>query len=164
MANFKTPHFGVAIGIGIVSKKNDSDTDSDRDPDKTSHITCGRSYVFTWSRLIEKQGADMDEKFVYVTTSDLEEAKKIGRRLLENRLAACVNIIKSVESMFWWEGRVQEATETVLIAKSTRQRLPELIASVKKDHSYECPCIVALDIEAGNPDFLKWIADETTRS
>jgi periplasmic divalent cation tolerance protein len=106
----------------------------------------------------------METKLVYVTTSDVHEAKKIGRILVEKRLAACVNILGAIESLFWWEGAVREAVETAFIAKTTRERIPELIAAVKANHSYECPCVVTLSIEAGNPDFLKWIADETVQS
>lgn len=105
----------------------------------------------------------METKFVYVTTPDIHEAKKIGRILVGKRLAACVNILSSVESLFWWEGEIQETGETAFIAKTTRHRVPELIAAVKSNHSYECPCVVVLSIEEGNPDFLKWIADETAR-
>lgn len=105
----------------------------------------------------------METKLVYVTTSGVMEAKKIGRALVEERLAACVNILNPIESLFWWEGEVQTAQETAFIAKTTEMQAPELIAAVKKHHSYDCPCIVTLDIEAGNPDFLKWIADETSQ-
>jgi len=110
------------------------------------------------------KGNAMATKLVYVTTPSVMEAKKIGRTLVENRLAACVNILNTIESLFWWEGEVQEAREAAFIAKTTEILVPELIAAVKKHHSYDCPCIVTLDIEAGNPDFLKWIADETDRS
>jgi len=105
----------------------------------------------------------METKFIYVTTSDMHEAKKIGRLLVEKRLAACVNILSAIESLFWWEDGIQEAGEAAFIAKTTEERVPELIETVKANHSYECPCVVTLSIEAGNPDFLKWIADETAR-
>jgi periplasmic divalent cation tolerance protein len=111
-----------------------------------------------------KRGNAMETKFVYVTTSDIHEAKKIGRLLVEKRLAACINILSTIESLFWWEGRVQETGEAAFIAKTTRERVPDLIAAVKANHSYECPCVVTLSIEEGNPDFLKWIADETSPS
>jgi periplasmic divalent cation tolerance protein len=92
----------------------------------------------------------------------VKEAKKIGRVLVEKRLAACANVLSPIASLFWWEGEVQEAQEAAFIAKTTELNVPELIAVVKKHHSYDCPCIVTLDIETGNPDFLKWINDETT--
>ena len=103
----------------------------------------------------------METKLVYMTASDMTEAKKIGRVLVEKRLAACVNIFGAIQSLFWWEGGVQESNEVAFIAKTTEERVSELIETVKANHSYECPCVVTLSIEAGNPDFLKWIADET---
>jgi periplasmic divalent cation tolerance protein len=90
----------------------------------------------------------------------MDEAKKIGRMLVERRLAACVNLLDAMQSMYWWDGSVQESREAVLIAKTTRRLVSALITAVKENHSYECPCIVTLPIEAGNPAFLKWIADE----
>lgn len=106
----------------------------------------------------------MDTKLVYVTTSDISEAKTIGRMLVEKRLAACVNILGATQSLYWWEGAVQESGEVAFIAKTTAERAPELIEAVKANHSYECPCVVTLPIEAGNSDFLKWIMEETRSS
>lgn len=106
----------------------------------------------------------METRFIYITVSNMHEAKKIGRLLLEKRLAACVNILDAMQSLYWWEGTVQESREVVLIAKTTRRLVSELTTAVKENHSYECPCIVSLPIEAGNPAFLKWISDETGAS
>lgn len=106
----------------------------------------------------------METRLVYITTETMDEAKKIGRILVEKRLAACVNILDGMHSMYWWEGAVQESSEVVLIAKTTRQKVPELTTAVKAAHSYDCPCVVCLPIDSGNPDFLKWIADETNPS
>lgn len=106
----------------------------------------------------------MQTRLIYITTANMKEAREIGRLLLEKRLVACINIINAMQSMYWWEGTIQESREAVLIAKTTLQRVPALIASVKENHSYECPCIVALPIETGNPDFLKWISAETGNS
>jgi periplasmic divalent cation tolerance protein len=105
----------------------------------------------------------METRFVYITVADMNEAKKIGRMLVEKRLAACVNLLDGMQSMYWWEGTVQESREAVLIAKTTTRLVSALTAAVKENHSYECPCIVSLPIEAGNPAFLKWISDETDR-
>ncbi|MCZ6556777.1 MAG: divalent-cation tolerance protein CutA [SAR324 cluster bacterium] len=100
-------------------------------------------------------------RWVYMTTESVEEARKIGRMLVEKRLAACVNIIENMTSMFWWEGEVQDGSETVLIAKTQAERMSALVEAVKAVHSYSCPCVVALPIEEGNPDFLEWIREET---
>ena len=103
----------------------------------------------------------METRLIYITVADMQEAKKIGRMLLEKRLVACVNLLDAMQSMYWWEGTIEESRETVIIAKTTRRLVSSLIAAVKKSHSYDCPCIVSLPIEAGNPAFLKWISDET---
>lgn len=106
----------------------------------------------------------METRFIYITVADMHEAKKIGRMLVEKRLAACVNLLDAMQSMYWWEGAVQESREVVLIAKTTRRLVSALTAAVKENHSYECPCIISLPIEAGNPAFLKWISDETNQA
>lgn len=102
----------------------------------------------------------MTAKLVYMTSGDKAEARRIGRMLVDGRLAACVNIIDGMESLYRWEGAVQQDREVVLIAKTTAERLPALIEKVRALHSYECPCIVSLPIEDGNPAFLQWIASE----
>jgi len=101
--------------------------------------------------------------FIYITTKDAEEARRIGRTLVEERLAACVNILDGMNSMYWWEGKVQDEREAVLIAKTKESRAPELIARVKALHSYSCPCVVAMAVVAGNPDFLDWVERESGR-
>ena len=98
--------------------------------------------------------------FVYITTAHKDEARDIGRSLVQSRLAACVNILDHMNSMYFWQGEFQDDREAVMIAKTTEQRLPELIDFVKSHHSYECPCIVALPISDGNPAFIDWIADQ----
>ncbi len=103
----------------------------------------------------------MGLRFVYMTTGTQAEARRIGRALVEARLAACVNIIPGMNSMYWWEGELQDDNETVLIAKTREELLADLIDKVKAMHSYECPCVVALPIEAGNPAYLDWLAQET---
>ena len=98
---------------------------------------------------------------VYMTAETVEEARALGRALVEARLAACANVIPGMIPIFWWEGAVQEGSEAVLIAKTRRDLLDDLTAFVKAEHGYDCPCVVALPIEAGNPDFLDWIGSET---
>ena len=103
----------------------------------------------------------MSVLFVYVTTKDAGEARRIGRAVVEERLAACANIIPGMRSVYWWQGRLEEGREAVLILKTTDDRLETLIARVKDLHSYDCPCIEALPVVAGNPAFLDWVAQET---
>ena len=98
--------------------------------------------------------------FIYMTTRDKDEAREIGRHLVESGLAACVNILDHMNSMYIWQGEFQDDRETVMIAKTTEAKVPELISAVKARHSYECPCIVALPISDGHPDFLNWIVGQ----
>ncbi|MCZ6534101.1 MAG: divalent-cation tolerance protein CutA [SAR324 cluster bacterium] len=104
----------------------------------------------------------MECRWVYMTAETREEAEKIGKALVERRLAACVNIIGNMTSMYWWEGEVQTGSETVLIAKTVAAHVPALVEAVKAEHSYSCPCVIALPILDGNPDFLDWIRSETS--
>lgn len=102
----------------------------------------------------------MKLNLVYMTAGSKAEAKKIGQTLVESRLAACVNIIDNMNSIYRWEGQLQDDQETVMIAKTTDARVPELIEKVKSVHSYDCPCIVCIPIENGNRAFLDWIVSE----
>lgn len=106
----------------------------------------------------------MSFHFVYITTGSPEEARKIGRALIEERLAACVNIFDTMSSLYWWEGKVAEGQEAVLIAKTREDLVPAVTDRVKALHSYTCPCVVALPITQGNPDFLAWIQRETKQA
>ncbi len=99
--------------------------------------------------------------FVYVTASGADEAERIGRAVVAERLAACANVLAPVRSIYWWQGALEDSTEAALILKTTRARLPDLMARVKALHSYDCPCIEALEVTDGNPDFLAWVARET---
>lgn len=103
----------------------------------------------------------MAEMFVYMTAADKSEATEIGRTLVRERLAACVNILDNMVSLYWWEGSVQQGSEAVLIAKTTSELVEPLVERVKQLHSYQCPCVVALPIQAGNADYLAWIRAET---
>ncbi|HEX3970163.1 MAG TPA: divalent-cation tolerance protein CutA [Stellaceae bacterium] len=103
----------------------------------------------------------MPVMFVYVTATDVAEAKTLGRKLVEEQLAACANILPGATSIFRWQGKVEEAEEAVLILKTTEQKLEQLIERAKSLHSYDCPCIEALPVVEGNRDFLEWVVRET---
>lgn len=105
--------------------------------------------------------SDRDIRLIYITTDGPEEARSIGRALVEAKLAACANVLDPMTSIYWWEGAVQEGQETVLIAKTTAALVDELTEIVRALHSYDCPCIVAVPVAGGNPAFLEWIAAET---
>lgn len=102
-----------------------------------------------------------EARFVYITTKDRDEALAIGRVLVGERLAACANVTADITSVYWWEGKVEEGGEAVLVLKSRAALVPQLTARVEELHSYSCPCVVALPIDDGNPAYLDWIAAET---
>lgn len=97
---------------------------------------------------------------VYMTASSTEEAQTIAKALIDARLAACVNILGEIRSVFYWDG-VQEEREVALLAKATRADFEQLRQKVCEVHSYDCPCIVAWPITAGHEPFVKWIGEET---
>ena len=96
--------------------------------------------------------------FAYIVCKNKSEAKKIGKILLQERLAACVNIFDKMNSMYWWKGKIEEANETVLIAKTTPKLFPKLSKKVKSVHSYEVPCILQIPITDGNKEYVDWLA------
>ena len=103
----------------------------------------------------------MSALFVYVNASSPDEADRLVEAVVGARLAACANIVDGMRSVYWWEGRLERARETVVIFKTTRERYAALEAAVKAAHSYAVPCVVALPIEAGSAAYLGWIEAET---
>ncbi len=99
---------------------------------------------------------------VYVTFKDKEQARAIGRELVESRLVACANIFDHMNSIYFWENKLQDDQEAVLIAKTTEDKTAAVTQMVKARHTYECPCIVYWPIAGGNDDFLGWVAAQTT--
>ena len=97
----------------------------------------------------------------YMTAASVAEAKTIGRALVGDRLAACVNVIPGMVSVYRWEGALAEEEEVVLIAKTRADKFDALARRVAEIHPYDTPCAIRLDISAGLPQFLDWIADET---
>jgi periplasmic divalent cation tolerance protein len=109
---------------------------------------------------VKKQSAFV---VVLITAKNMQDARKISRTLLNEKLAACVNIVKGVESMFWWEGKVDQVSEALLVVKTKKSILRKLIKVVKSVHSYTVPEIIALPILDGNPDYLKWVNESVKR-
>ncbi len=97
---------------------------------------------------------------VLMTAANEDEGAKLARLLVESRLAACVSLVPQARSFFWWEGKIDEQRETVMIVKTRRHVLPQLIETVQKNHSYSKPEIIALPIIDGASSYLNWLAAE----
>lgn len=98
---------------------------------------------------------------VYVTAPDAACAKTLSRTVVEERLAACSNLLEGMHSIYHWQDKIVESTEVVCLFKTTRERSADLMARIRALHPYEVPCIVALPIQAGFTPFLEWIDTET---
>jgi len=94
---------------------------------------------------------------VYITTSGKEESKKIARVLLEEKLVACANIISNMESIYWWEGKLEEDVESILLVKTRSQLVDKVIDKVREIHSYQTPCALEIQIKKGSQDYLDWL-------
>ena len=106
----------------------------------------------------------VDEIVVLVTASSHEEAASLGRIVVEKKLAACVNVIPNVSSIFQWDGKVTQEQECLMILKSRMGIFDNLEATVKANHSYEVPEIIALPVVKGSPEYLEWIQEMTQGS
>lgn len=84
---------------------------------------------------------------IYITTSDSEEAKQIAKNLLEEKMIACANIIPVMESIYWWEGELEEDVESILLVKTSSKLVDKVIDRVKEIHSYQTPCALELQIK-----------------
>jgi periplasmic divalent cation tolerance protein len=98
-----------------------------------------------------------DRIIVLITVGGEEEAHKIAELLVNEKKAACVNIVPEIDSIFWWEGKIDSAQESLLLVKTRASLFPEIVELVKRMHSYEVPEIIALPIIAGIEDYLKWL-------
>jgi periplasmic divalent cation tolerance protein len=96
-------------------------------------------------------------RIVLVTCASMGEARRIGRSVVEKKLAACANIVAGVESIYRWKGRVERAREVLVVMKTSAGRLRKLESEVKRMHSYDVPEFVAVPIVAGSQEYLKWI-------
>ena len=100
---------------------------------------------------------------VFCNAPDAQVAAAIAQALVQRRLAACVNILPAVQSVYQWQGAIEQATEISLLIKTTPARYPELEAALVELHPYDVPEIIALPIAAGLPAYLHWIAAETRK-
>lgn len=94
---------------------------------------------------------------VLISAPGMEEGRRLARTLVEARLAACVNVVPGAESLYWWQGKVEQAQEALLVAKTAKTRVKELVKAVKREHQYQVPEVVALAVKGGNRDYLNWI-------
>ena len=101
-----------------------------------------------------------DAVVIFVTAGSIEESRAIAQVLLDKNKAACVNIVPQVESLFWWQGKVDSEREYLLVIKTKASVLDEVTKLVKQVHSYEVAEVIAMPIIGGNEDYLKWVDDE----
>jgi len=101
-------------------------------------------------------------RIVLVTCGSIAEARRIGRNVVEKKLAACANIVPGVESIYKWKGKVERAREVLVVIKTNANRLPELEREVKRTHSYDVPEFIVLPIVAGSRNYLAWLQESTT--
>jgi periplasmic divalent cation tolerance protein len=96
---------------------------------------------------------------VFVTTPPGRIGQGLARSLVEKRLAACVNIIPRVDSVYRWKGKLERSKESLLVIKTSPRRLPGLIREIRKTHPYDLPEIIALPVAGGDPDYLRWVTE-----
>jgi periplasmic divalent cation tolerance protein len=100
-----------------------------------------------------------DHRIVLTTAGSNDEARTIAHALVERQLAACVNIVSPVHSVYRWQGKVESAEEWLLIVKTTAQEFPKVRDAIRELHSYDLPECIMLNIEDGSPEYLRWITD-----
>jgi periplasmic divalent cation tolerance protein len=98
-------------------------------------------------------------RIVLVTCASISEARRLGRSVVQKRLAACANILSRVESIYRWKGKVERAKEVLVIMKTSAQRVKELEREVKRTHSYEVPEFIVLPVVAGSREYLQWVGE-----
>jgi periplasmic divalent cation tolerance protein len=102
----------------------------------------------------------MDYHIIYITAADLKEAHRIGLALVQEKLAACVNYFP-IQSIYRWQGKIEESTEVALLVKTRKSLVPKVIERTQALHSYEVPCIESWAVESGYPPYLQWIEEST---
>ena len=103
----------------------------------------------------------MEAVVVYITAPNEEEAARMAAALVEERLAACVNIVKNIRSIYRWEGKTEDETEVLMIAKTRRGLFDRLLRRVRELHSYTVPEVIAMPVIAGSEDYLRWVEEVT---
>lgn len=99
----------------------------------------------------------MHKYYVVFITVPVEKAKDIAEYMIKEKLGACVNVISEVSSIYWWKGNIERDKESFLVVKTSGNKIQDLIDKVKSVHPYTVPEIIAIPVEVGNEDYLKWI-------
>src|SRR5215472_18946375 len=105
-----------------------------------------------------------DKRIVFTTAGSQEEAQKMARHLVEHKLAACVNIVPRIESVYRWQGKVESSAEWLLLIKTTVEKFPNVRNAIRELHSYDLPECIAIAVEDGSAEYLDWIADSVAGS
>ncbi|CAN6465840.1 unnamed protein product [Victoria cruziana] len=129
---------------------------------KTGSNIAGRSPL----RALDSSGMEGNANIVqsivvYVTVPNKEAGKKLAESIVREKLAACVNRVPGVESIYWWQGEIQSDAEELLIIKTRESLLDALTAHIKDSHEYDVPEVIALPIQGGNTQYLEWIKSST---
>ena len=101
----------------------------------------------------------MNGYYVVLITAPVDKGEELANFIIESKLGACVNVVKEVNSIYWWKGNIERDKESLLIVKTSASKFKELVEKVKEKHPYTVPEIIALPIVGGNPDYLSWIDD-----
>lgn len=97
---------------------------------------------------------------VYITTSGALESKEIAKKLLEEKIAACINIIPTVDSIYLWKGKTEQDSESIMIVKTKSEMVEEVIKKIEEIHSYEIPCVLEITVNNGSKNYLEWMESE----
>ena len=103
----------------------------------------------------------MEHVRVAYITAPAEDAEKLAQGIVENRLAACVNVVPGVKSFYWWDDEIKHEAESMLMVKTTQLKIEALIGYVKEHHPYEVPEVITFKMAEGMPDYLDWVIEET---
>jgi periplasmic divalent cation tolerance protein len=103
----------------------------------------------------------MEPVLLYITAASREEAISLSRELLNERLVACTNIMEHVTAMYHWQGEIEHAPEVVVIAKTLASHIERVTRRVKELHSYSNPCVLAVPVIGGSPEYIAWLKEET---
>jgi periplasmic divalent cation tolerance protein len=104
-----------------------------------------------------------DLKFVYITAPSKDVALELGRVLIESRLAACINILPSMTSLYWWENKVTRSEEAILLAKTSANHVDALMKKVEAHHPYTVPCAMSVSVEDSLPAYANWLRSELAK-